>query len=512
MRIFTAGLLLVAAAASAATDPSVGLESQARAQRVLDAAVHAIGGAAALRELSTVRREYLEDWVDVGQGKRPWTGMPDADNLPAHDGFDDSEGVSFLDYGGDRYYESIRYSDSPNEYAIVAEVGTPERAFQTVTYVLERPFFQEHSAEDRESQRTRRFRHHPEGLLRLAQQRIETLLWLGEAKEGGERLDVVAFADPAGAQLVLYFDARHHRLVRSETRRGHRVYGDTTSDTTYSDYRRVGRLELPYRMVDRVAGVPTSRVRIRTIALDAPAPEAWFQPPGEFAPIEPDPAKPVVQAQGAGLYLIRGAYNLTFAEFRDHVLLIEAPVSESYMENCLALIEATLPGKPIRLVSTHFHFDHIGGVRTVVARGIPILTTADARHVIERSLASPQVMRPDALARKSLAPVIEVAAKTAVLDDGRQRVELYDFGPAPHVTQILVAYFPHQKLLHVADLFDVLTPELVIAGVDAAVMDRRIREFRLEVERIVPMHGVPVTIDHLRRGLAIRRKYQGDSP
>jgi hypothetical protein len=117
-------------------------------------------------------------------------------------------------------------------------------------------------------------------------------------------------------------------------------------------------------------------------------------------------------------------------------------------------------------------------------------------------------MRPDEFARKPRRATIRTAGRKTVLDDGSQRVELYDFGPSPHVEQILVAYFPRQKLLHVADLFDVLTPELVIAGVDAVVMHQRIREFGLDVERIVPMHGVPVTIEHLRGGLEIRRKYQ----
>jgi hypothetical protein len=60
----------------------------------------------------------------------------------------------------------------------------------------------------------------------------------------------------------------------------------------------------------------------------------------------------------------------------------------------------------------------------------------------------------------------------------------------------------------VADLFDVLTPDLVIAGLDAVGMAERIQQLELHVERIVPMHGVPVTIEHLRRGLEIRREYQ----
>ena len=371
-RLLIVFLLLVAPASG----PATSLDSQVEAQRVLAAAVQAIGGEMALRGLQSVRRDYLEDWVDVGQGERPWTGTPAIQALPPHRGFDDSEALSFLDYAGNRYYESIRYADAPSDYAVVVESGTPARAFQSIAYVHERPFFTEHAAGSRESERLRRFRRFPEGLLRMALDRVETLLWLGPVVEGGTRLEAIAFADSQGTQICLYFDA------------------------------------------------------------------------------------------------------------------------------------ATVPGKPVRLVSTHFHFDHIGGVRTAVARGVPIVTTADARVVIERSLASTQAMRPDEYSRAPRAATIDVAGRKTVLEDGSQRVEIYDFGPTPHVTQLLVAYFPRQKLLHVADIFDVLTPELVIAGIDAVVMAERIGEFNLDVERFVPMHGVPVTIDHLRRGLEIRRKYE----
>ncbi len=508
MHRLAVGFLL--SAATALASPSSSLDSQARAQRVLAAAVEAIGGEGALRGLQSIHREYLEDWVDVGQGQRPWLEDPPAGALPPHHGFDDSEGISFLDYGGNRYYESIRYADSANDYAVIVESGTPALAFQKITYVRERPFFTEHAADDRRSQRLPHFRRHLEGLLRVALDRLETLISLGKVEDGNATYDVIAFADGDGTQIRLYFDTATHRLIRSETLRGHRVYGDTTRDTVFSDFRRVGRLELPYEFTHRIDGIPVSRNTIRTIAVDAPAQPEWFQPPGDFAAIEPTLAAPAVEPLGGGVYMIRGIYNLMFAEFRDHVLLIEAPIGEPYTKTVLDFIASTVPGKPIRLVSTHFHFDHIGGTRTAVARGIPILTTADARGVIDMSLASRQVMRPDELTRQHRAPRIEVVAREMVLDDGTQRVELYDFGPTPHVAELLVAYFPRQKLLHAADIFDVLTPELVIAGVDAVVMAERIRKYGLDVERIVPMHGVPVTIEHLRRGLEIREKYQED--
>lgn len=84
---------------------------------------------------------------------------------------------------------------------------------------------------------------------------------------------------------------------------------------------------------------------------------------------------------------------------------------------------------------------------------------------------------------------------------------VYDLGPAPHVAQILGAYFPDEKLLYIADLLDVLTDELVIAGVDAVPVRRTIRELGLDVQRFVPVHGVPISGEQLEAAYRIRAKY-----
>jgi hypothetical protein len=431
--------LLLVVSPELPADASAGLTSQLRARQVLDAAVAAIGGEAPLRELQSIRREYLEDWVDVGQGQRPWTGTPAAAELPPHAGFDDSQGVSYLDYAGNRYAEWIRYADAPTDYAIVRDVAAGDRGFQAITYVREMPFYKALAPEDVASERLRRFRRHPEGLLRMALDRVATLLSLGSARENGRLLDVISFADAAGHASLLYFDADQHRLVRAESLRSHTVYVDTQSDTLYADYRRVGRLLLPHAVTDRTAGVPVRRIRVEHMALDESAPDAWFEAPAEYAEVVSNPAAPRLELLGGGLYLIRGSYNLMAAEFADHVLLIEAPAGTQYLEDCLALIERAIPGKPVHLVATHFHFDHIAGVRAAIARGIPILTTADTSRVIEQAAASRQTLRPDAQARNPSAPIIEIAGSRTVVDDGSQRVELYDFGPTPHVAEILVA-------------------------------------------------------------------------
>jgi hypothetical protein len=94
-----------------------------------------------------------------------------------------------------------------------------------------------------------------------------------------------------------------------------------------------------------------------------------------------------------------------------------------------------------------------------------------------------------------------------VLDQDGVRARIYDFGPAPHIGQLLVAYFPDEKLLYAADLMDVLTEELVIAGVDAVPMREKIQQLGLQVEQFVPVHGFPITGEQLEQAYRIRAKY-----
>ncbi|HSD75604.1 MAG TPA: MBL fold metallo-hydrolase [Steroidobacteraceae bacterium] len=501
------GVFAVAGAASATDTPSATLQSYARARAVLDAGVRAMGGAAALTAVRSVRRDLTDQWVDPGQGQRPWKGAP-GEIPPANGGFEATEALSFIDYAQDRWFESQRYVDSPQEYALVLDVVTAEHGFRTIRYIKEDPYYDPLPAADLTRLLTQKSRRNPEGILRMALSRPETLQWVGTTYESGRPQEVISFADSLGTRVSLYFDQKTHHLSKLETLRDHPVAGDTNTEILYSDYRAVGALMLPFRYLDRTAGLPTHVIDMRNIDLDASLPGERFEPPRQFVIVQHEPERPRLERISDSLYLIRAAYNVMFSVFPDHVIVFEAPLSDAYASECLDLIHATAPGKPIRyVVASHFHFDHIAGLRTYVAEGVPILAPPDARGVIEKVVASQHTMRADTLAGRPARAVIETVSGSKVLDAGGVRARLYDFGPAPHVAQMLVGYFPDEKLLWVPDLMDVLTDELVIAGVDSVPMLARIRELGLEVERFVPVHGVPITGEQFQKAFAVRAKY-----
>jgi dienelactone hydrolase/glyoxylase-like metal-dependent hydrolase (beta-lactamase superfamily II) len=460
----------------------------ARAKHVLDRGVEALGGSAALAAVGTVRREFFDAWVDPSQGQRPWHGSP-SELPPANGGFERTPVASFIDYPRNRWLETQKYIDSPQEHALVLDAVTADRGFRTIRYLDEKPFFDEFAAGDLVGMTTRKFRRHPEGILRMALARADTLQWIGD--------DAIAFDDPLGTRVRLYFDARTHLLTKIETARDHPLMGATTSETVFSDYRAVGALQLPFRYLDRSIGVPARSQEMTAIEPGAAMPEAQFTPPRQFAAVRHPPESPQLDRISASLYLVRGPYNVMFSVFPQDVVVFEAPMNTQYAEQILQLVRSVAGSKPIRcVVASHFHYDHLAGLVPFVTARIPVVAPPDAKETIEKAMSI-----------RGLTPTIEVVSKQKIFDAGSVHARVYDFGPAPHVAQMLGAYFPDEKLLYVADFMDVLTEELVIAGVDAVPMRQKIRELGLDVQRFVPVHGLPITGKQFEAAYQIRAKY-----
>jgi glyoxylase-like metal-dependent hydrolase (beta-lactamase superfamily II) len=295
-------------------------------------------------------------------------------------------------------------------------------------------------------------------------------------------------------------------LTKREILSDHPVLGDTAEEFVYDDWRPAGKLTLPFRYISKVGGVTLQDLRATSITVDSKLDESLFLEPEGLAKVERTPPARKVTKLGEDVYLAPGEYNSVFVVFNDYVLALEAGSDNQSSSNVIAQIKETAPGKPIRyLVSTHFHFDHIGGVRSFIAEGATIVTTPDAKSVIERAAAAVHAMRPDALSRSPRAPAIETLKGKRVFDDGAHRVELYEFSN-PHCAEMIIGWLPKEKILFEADMLDIAYPDHPgKGGEDTAALLDKIRELGLAVERIVPVHGQLGTIDTLRRA-ALRDK------
>jgi glyoxylase-like metal-dependent hydrolase (beta-lactamase superfamily II) len=242
------------------------------------------------------------------------------------------------------------------------------------------------------------------------------------------------------------------------------------------------------------------------IELNAPTDDALFAPPTERIDA-PAPAEPAVTALGNDIYAVLSADTAMFAVFPEYVVLVEAPRRESHTVRIFQAIRSVAPDKPIKVVSTHFHEDHIAGVRYAVSQGAEIWTTPHARSAIESKLRMAWTIRPDELARAPRPATIHVIDKKHVFEAGKQRVEIAEIGPTEHADQMLAAFFPSISTLYTADVWDVPAPDAPLPGPDAARIVPRINALGWKVQRMMPTHGHPTSVDALNRSLAQRARY-----
>jgi len=450
-----------------------------------------------LQAVNDITREMTGARSDQGQGLQPvpaaQSGKPPMTNPY-------TKATSVRDLRGQRlmeYRETSQVGGQPFKYRRIFN----SNSVFFVNYTT--GVMQQNTPPNIAVARAAAFRDHPESLLLRAWNSPQTLRSLGEAQYEGRAQQVISFADIDGAQVALYFDAQTRLLTKRETLSDDPVLGVIANETVFSDWRPVGNLTLPYRYTDKVGGSIFIDMQASSIALNTQPPDSLFAPPEGMTVLKPEPFS--VKQLAQDVYVIRGGYNTLFVVFNDHALVVEAGAGPGYTQNCINEIKKVAPNKPIRyLVSTHFHFDHVSGVRSYIAEGTTIVTTPTSKTVIERS-ANAALLRPDSLARNPRQPVIETFRDKRVFDDGARKVELYQFA-SPHAGEMIVVYLPKEKILFEADLLDLDIPEngIAPAGEDTKDLLERIERWGLQVEQLIPAHGRLGTMDDLRRAVGAR--------
>ena len=153
--------------------------------------------------------------------------------------------------------------------------------------------------------------------------------------------------------------------------------------------------------------------------------------------------RPGVETNGAGI-----------VEFEDHLLMFEAYGNEA---NTFALIDAAntlVPGKEVtEVVMSHHHFDHSGGIRAAVSRGLTIISKRENEEILREMTSRPAPNFPDALARNPQPLKFMPVDEHLVLEDASRRVDIYEVIGHMHMTDAVFAYLPEERILMQGDMF-----------------------------------------------------------
>ena len=301
-----------------------------------------------------------------------------------------------------------------------------------------------------------------------------------------------------GESMTMYFDPDTKLLEGYEVIETDTVLGDVPVQYVFEDYRKVSDVLLPFKLKIRRNSQDSAEITYDSIAFELGATKDWFTIPPE---VEADAKKAAVgpyvpmkvSRMLPGVYLAQGfTHNSLIVEFPDYVAVLEAPLDDVQTRVMIDEVRKFVPLKEIRyVIPTHHHSDHIGGVRSFVARGATVIVEKRHEAIMRKLLESRHAHFRDELqtAKDTRGGGIEIGdvevfeGKKELANGGRS-IELHAIEGSPHASPAIVAYMPRERLLFQSDLFPA-------AGPVAAHLRESIAKLNLRPDRIVGGHGAP---------------------
>ncbi|MBI3404106.1 MAG: MBL fold metallo-hydrolase, partial [Acidobacteria bacterium] len=198
---------------------------------------------------------------------------------------------------------------------------------------------------------------------------------------------------------------------------------------------------------------------------------------------------------------IPGAWNIALVKQNDGIVILEAPISTGYSARVLEEVAKRFPGIPVKaVVTTSDSWPHIGGLREYVARGISIYALDHNRPILERIIAVPHSLNPDALERKPQKPKLTFVTQRTSLGAGPNRMDLIPVRSETGERMMLI-YFPEHSVLYASDLIQRQgdgswwMPEYLLEVREAAEREK------LHVEKVLAMHLTPTAWTEILAGI-----------
>lgn len=276
-------------------------------------------------------------------------------------------------------------------------------------------------------------------------------------------------------------------------------WGDVHQRVYFDNWQTVHGLRYPTNEVEERNGILWESRQVLKVELNPPIDAATFkmdeqmapkglQSPGWERPFKPQQS--VTLAPGITLY--PGSWNTTLVKQDDGLVLLESPLSGTYVGGVIDEAKRQSPGQPLKAVlSTSDSWPHVGGVRQVVALGLPVYILDLNKPLLDRLIASPRHAHPDLLAQSPRQPKWRIVSHKVLVGAGPNRMELYPLRGAATERQYMV-YFPEHKLLYASDTLalnadgSLYAPELMREVMDA------VKRENLEVTTVFAMHQEPV--------------------
>jgi glyoxylase-like metal-dependent hydrolase (beta-lactamase superfamily II) len=443
-------------------------------QQLISDTASALGGANRLSAARTLAVEGEGSNFNLGQDMRPEassqtfavTGYKRVYDLATgRMRLEQTRTPNFAYFQGQQAQRQIAGIDGEVAYNVAAN-GNPTRMAGAITQERKTDFY-----------------HHPLTIMRAALDPAAKLSNLHTV--GTEHL--IDIATGSGQTVTLGIDMTGLPSRTSSTSYNANL-GDVTLTTTFAQYQDVGGIKLPARITTKVDDFTTADLRLTKQAIDADIGDV-SAPAAATSAAVPSPTAPTVSSESIapGVWFLAGqSHHSVLVEFSDHLMLIEAPLSEARTLAVIAKARELRPAKPLtQLVTTHHHFDHTAGLRAAISEGLTVITQEGNKAFVETMATRPHTRQPDALAKNPKNVKVETVGADRVVKDATMEVDLYHVASSPHSDTMLMAYIPKARVLVEVDVF---SPGATVHPYAANLIEN-VAKRKLRVDRVVPLHG-----------------------
>lgn len=237
------------------------------------------------------------------------------------------------------------------------------------------------------------------------------------------------------------------------------LFGDVLTVISYSDYAIVNAVTYACTVsIEKMGGKLKEEIHLTSAQLPAKVENILERPEG-YTLIDKQETKPeaIVEKYSDNIYFVQLPQTddrSLIVEFKDFMVVAEAPLNSAYGELIIAEAKKIAPNKPIKyFLFGHFHTHYIGGVRAFVHKGATILAHKNDIPYVEYIVSAPHTLNPDNLQREPKPLTTEEITDGKTITDGQFEMKILYIGEkSQHTKDYMIYYFPTEKLLFEDDL------------------------------------------------------------
>jgi glyoxylase-like metal-dependent hydrolase (beta-lactamase superfamily II) len=323
--------------------------------------------------------------------------------------------------------------------------------------------------------------------------------------------------------LSVAFDPQTGLPERVRTLDYDSIWGDVNFDYVYSQWRDIGGVKVPLARKYELNGRMVQEISFTDVRLNQPIDTARLQIPAAALAGAAKPATGnvlhqwVLRRQYVGFYMdsehpsydtrasqglrlqeiapgvhhvVGGTHNSLLVEMSDHLIVMDAPITDWQSRWVVNAAKEKFPNKPIRwVVLTHHHNDHAGGLRGYLAEGGTLVVGEGAGQHFRRVLSAPMTRNPDMRPYDfKRTPILEVP-ESHVMSDSRGRQVIVYVVDNPHAKGMLMAWVPDAKLGFVTDVWSPGPPLPAKPNPGLVSVVNAVKKAGIQPERFAGGHG-----------------------